>query len=157
MAVVASSSIVSTDLTVDMVLSVSEEQSSAPPAPSCFSASSAAGLSFYPIWRSHTAMDESLEHIIRQALEEAQAKGRDHLTQTTLAVRAVCQACPELTAPEAAAEVRRVQRTMRSLLASVFFLFPPAAFDGDMLGTTGRQIEGGTSAAVNPVRLLQQS
>ena len=102
-------------------------------------------------------MDESLECIIRQALDEARAKGRDRLTQTTLAVRAVCQAHPELTAPEAAAEVRRVMRTMHSLLASLFFLFPSVAFDDDMLGPIVRQIDGGTSAAVNPMRPLQQS
>jgi hypothetical protein len=34
--------------------------------------------------------DGVLEWIIRFALEEARAKGRGHLTQTELAVRAVC-------------------------------------------------------------------
>ena len=55
-------------------------------------------------------MNESLERIIRQVLGDAHAKGRDRLTQTTLAVRAACQARPELTASEAVAAVRIVQR-----------------------------------------------
>jgi hypothetical protein len=116
-----------------------------------------AGLPFSLKRRFHTAMDESLERIIRGALEEAQAKGRDRLTQTTLAVRAVCQAHPELTAPQAAAEVRRVQRTMRSLLASVFFLFPPTAFDAAVVGGTARLIDAETPGAVDLVRRFQQS
>ena len=33
-------------------------------------------------------MDESLKRIIRQALEEARAKGRDYLTQTQVPVEA---------------------------------------------------------------------
>jgi len=96
-------------------------------------------------------MDESLEYLICQVLADARAKGRDRLTQTTLAVRAVCQAHPELTAPEAAAEVRRVQRTIRSLLASVFFLFPQAALDAAMIGGTARLIDGETPGVVNLV------
>jgi hypothetical protein len=76
-------------------------------------------------------MDESLERIIREALEDAHANGRDRLTQTTLAVRAVCQAHPKLTASEAVTDVRRAQRT---LLASVFFLFSPTPFDTAMIG-----------------------
>jgi hypothetical protein len=39
-------------------------------------------------------MDKSIERIIRHVPEEARAKGRDHLTQTEMAVRAVCQARP---------------------------------------------------------------
>jgi len=96
-------------------------------------------------------MDESLEYIIRQVLEDARAKGRDSLTQTTLAVRAVCQVHPELTASEAVSEVRRVQRTMRSLLASVFLLFPPTPFDTAMIAVTDRLVDRGT-AAVNLAR-----
>lgn len=98
-------------------------------------------------------MDESLERIIRQALEEARAKGRDYLTQTTLAVRAVCRAHPELTASEAVAEVRRVQRTLRSLLASVVFLLSPTPFDTAMIGGTARVTDGDKLAAINLVRL----
>ena len=52
-------------------------------------------------------MDKSIERIIRR---EAPGKGRDHLTQTELAVRAVCQAQPDMTASEALAAVRLVQR-----------------------------------------------
>jgi hypothetical protein len=102
-------------------------------------------------------MDESLERIIRRVLEDAQAKGRDYLTQTTLAVRAVCQTHPEMTASEAVAEVRRVQRTMRSLLASVFFLFSSTPFDAAMSERTARVIDGDTLAAVNLARSTQQS
>ncbi len=54
-------------------------------------------------------MDESLERIIRRVLEEARAKGRDHLTQTELAVRAVCQARPDMTASDALAAVEMVR------------------------------------------------
>jgi hypothetical protein len=34
-------------------------------------------------------MDKSIERIIRRTLDDARAKGRDYLTQTELAVRAV--------------------------------------------------------------------
>ena len=40
-------------------------------------------------------MDMNIERIIRRVLEEARGKGRDHLTQTEEAVRAVCQARPD--------------------------------------------------------------
>jgi len=60
---------------------------------------------------SHTAMDESLERIIRQVLNDARAKGRDYITQTELAVRAGHQARPDLTAPEILATVRRLQQS----------------------------------------------
>ena len=56
-------------------------------------------------------MDKSIERIIRRVLEDARAKGRDHLTQTTLAVRAVCQARPDMTASDALAAVRRLQNS----------------------------------------------
>ena len=55
-------------------------------------------------------MDEGIERIIRRALEEARAAGRDHLTQTELAVRAVRQARPDMTASEALAAVELVRR-----------------------------------------------
>ena len=55
-------------------------------------------------------MDESLERIIRQTLYEARKKGLDDLTQTELAVRAVRQARPDMTASETLAAVHRVQR-----------------------------------------------
>jgi hypothetical protein len=55
-------------------------------------------------------MDKSIERIIRRVLEEARAKGRDHLTQTELAVRAVCQARPDMTASDALAAVNTVRQ-----------------------------------------------
>jgi hypothetical protein len=42
---------------------------------------------------------------VRQALEDARAAGRDHITQTEEAVRAVLQARPNMTAPDALAAV----------------------------------------------------
>ncbi len=66
---------------------------------------SCGGLPFSPRPRSHTDMDKSIERIIRRVLEEARAKGRDHITQTELAVRAVCQARPDMTASDAVAAV----------------------------------------------------
>ncbi len=56
-------------------------------------------------------MDKSIERIIRRVLEEARDKGRDHLTQAELAVRAVCQARPDMTASDALAAVEWVRRT----------------------------------------------
>jgi len=56
-------------------------------------------------------MDESLERIIRQALNDASAKGQDYLTQTELAVRAGCQARPDLTASQVLAMVRLLQHS----------------------------------------------
>ena len=70
-----------------------------------------AGLFLCPAPRSNTDMDESLERIIRQTLDEARAKGRDYLTQTELAVRAVCQAHPDMTASDALAAVEMVRRS----------------------------------------------
>jgi hypothetical protein len=55
-------------------------------------------------------MDESVERIIRRALEEARVKGRDHLTQTQLAVKAVHQARPDMTVSEILDAVHLVQR-----------------------------------------------
>ncbi len=56
-------------------------------------------------------MDPDLENVIRQALADAQAAGRDHLTQTELAVRAVLQARPDMTAPDALAAVNLARRS----------------------------------------------
>ncbi len=55
-------------------------------------------------------MDKSVERIIRRVLEEARAKGRDHITQTELAVEAVRNARPDMTASEILAVVRLMQR-----------------------------------------------
>ena len=56
-------------------------------------------------------MDESLKRIIRRALDEARAKGRDYITQTELAVRAGCQSRPDLTASDVLAMVIRLQQS----------------------------------------------
>jgi hypothetical protein len=60
---------------------------------------------------SNTDMDESLERIIRRTLDDARAKGRDHITQTELAVRAVCEARPDMTASDALAAVNLVRQS----------------------------------------------
>ena len=57
-----------------------------------------------------TAMDESVERIIRRALDEARAKGRDYVGQTQAAVAAARKARPDMTASEILATVRLVQR-----------------------------------------------
>ena len=61
--------------------------------------------------RSHTAMDPDLENVIRQTLADAQAAGKDHLSQTELAVRAVQRARPDMTASDALAAVNLARRS----------------------------------------------
>ncbi len=56
-------------------------------------------------------MDFRLENIIRRALEDARAAGRDFLTQTEEAVRAGREARPDMTASEILAAVRSLQRS----------------------------------------------
>lgn len=56
-------------------------------------------------------MDKSIERIIIRVLEEAREKGRDDLTQTELAVRAVCAARSEMTASDALTAVNMVRRS----------------------------------------------
>ena len=51
-----------------------------------------------------------LEYVIRQALEEAMAAGYDHMAQTVLAVQAIQQARPDMTAADALAVVNRMRR-----------------------------------------------
>ncbi len=55
-------------------------------------------------------MDPDLENVIRQALEDAQAAGKDHMGQTVLAVQAVQQARPDMTPADAVAVVNRMRR-----------------------------------------------
>ncbi len=55
--------------------------------------------------------DGALEWIIRFALEEARAKGRDELTQNQVVVEAVRQARPDMTASDALAAVELVRRS----------------------------------------------
>ena len=56
-------------------------------------------------------MDKSLERIILRTLEDARARSRDHITQTELAVCAVCEARPDMTTSDALAAVNLVRQT----------------------------------------------
>ncbi len=56
-------------------------------------------------------MDPDLENVIRQALEDALAAGKDHTSQTWLAVQAVQRARPDMNPSEALAAVNLVRRT----------------------------------------------
>ena len=55
-------------------------------------------------------MEANLQAIIHRVLAEAQATGKDYLTQTEETVRAVLQALPEMTASDALAQVNRLRR-----------------------------------------------
>ncbi len=55
-------------------------------------------------------MDPDLENVIRQALEDTQAAGKDHISQTWLAIQAVQRARPDITASEALTAVNLVRR-----------------------------------------------
>ena len=55
-------------------------------------------------------MDRDLEDVIRRALAESQAAGKDHLTLTEEAVRTVLQVFPDMKAPDALAQVNRLRR-----------------------------------------------
>ncbi len=55
-------------------------------------------------------MDPDLENVIRQALGDALAAGRDHLGQTELAVRAGQWARPDMTASDAQSGVNLARR-----------------------------------------------
>ncbi len=59
--------------------------------------------------RSHRGMDPDLENVIRQALGDALAAGKDHLSQTELAVRAVQRTRPDMTASDALTAVNMVR------------------------------------------------
>ncbi len=56
-------------------------------------------------------MDMDLENVIRQALADAQAAGKDQMSQTVLAVQAVQRARPDMTASDALAAVTLVQQS----------------------------------------------
>ncbi len=56
-------------------------------------------------------MDPDLEKIIRQALEDAQAAGKDHNSQTWLAVQAVQRARPDMNPSEALAAVNLARQS----------------------------------------------
>ena len=55
-------------------------------------------------------MDPDLERVIRQALEDALAVGRDHTGQTELAIEAIQRARPDMTAADALAAINLVRR-----------------------------------------------
>ncbi len=55
-------------------------------------------------------MDPGLDNVIRQALEEAQAAGKAHMSQTVLAVQAVQRARSDMTTFDALAAVNLVRR-----------------------------------------------
>ncbi len=56
-------------------------------------------------------MDADLENVIRQALADAGAAGRDRVAQTEQAVRAVLQARPDMTASDALTAVNLARRS----------------------------------------------
>ncbi len=55
-------------------------------------------------------MDPDLETVIRHALEDARAAGKDQFTQTKAAVHAVLMVRPDMTLSEASRKVEVVQR-----------------------------------------------
>ncbi len=56
-------------------------------------------------------MDPDLERIIRQALADAKAAGKDYQGQTETAIRAVLQARTDMTASDALVAVNLVRRS----------------------------------------------
>ncbi len=72
-----------------------------------------AGLFFWLRPRFHPGMDPELDNIIRQALADAQAAGRDYLSQTEKAIQAVRLARPGMTTLRALSYVNRVRRLDR--------------------------------------------
>ncbi len=56
-------------------------------------------------------MDPDLENVIRQALADAEAAGKDYQGQSELAVRAVQRARPDMTASDALAAVNLARRS----------------------------------------------
>ncbi len=69
-----------------------------------------AGLFFCLGLRSHIRMDPDLDNVIRQALGDALAAGKDYLSQTEEAVRTVRQVRLDMTASEALVAVNLVRR-----------------------------------------------
>ncbi len=55
-------------------------------------------------------MNRDLENIIRQAIEDAMAAGKDHLIQNVLAVQAVQRVRPDMTTYDALVAVNLVRR-----------------------------------------------
>ncbi len=71
----------------------------------------ARGFSFAATCALIARMDPDLENVIRQALGDAQAAGKDQMGQTVLAVQAVQRARPDMTASDALTAVNLVQRS----------------------------------------------
>ncbi len=57
-------------------------------------------------------MDPDLETVIRQALDDARGAGKDQITQTKAAVRAVLKVRPDMTISEASRKVEVVRRRL---------------------------------------------
>ncbi len=55
--------------------------------------------------------DPDLENVIRQALTDAKAAGKDYLSQTEHAVRTVRQVRPDMTASDAHTAVNMVRQS----------------------------------------------
>ncbi len=55
-------------------------------------------------------MEPDLDNVIRQALEDAQAAGKAHMSQSVLAVQAVQRARPDMTAFDALAAINLLRR-----------------------------------------------
>ncbi len=55
-------------------------------------------------------MEPDLDNVIRRALEEAQAAGKAHMSQTVLAVQAVQRARSDMTTVDALAAVNLMRR-----------------------------------------------
>jgi hypothetical protein len=76
-------------------------------------------LQAVPIWQqqaeawlqSDQSQDDDLTHVIQQALGDARIRGRDYVGQTELAVRAVRQVRPDMSASDALAAVRPFQQS----------------------------------------------
>ena len=73
-----------------------------------------------------SAWTRTLENVIRQALGDAQAAGRDHLSQTELAVRAVQRARPDMTASDALAAVSALSVSSAPSMKKIARAQPPA-------------------------------
>ncbi len=56
-------------------------------------------------------MDPDLDTVIRQALADARAAGKDYFTETREAVLAVLKVRPVMTVSEALTSVRRIQQS----------------------------------------------
>ncbi len=63
-------------------------------------------------------MDPDLDTVIRQALNDARAAGKDYFTETKAAVRAVLKVRPDMTAPVALRAVELVATRVARLLGA---------------------------------------